>query len=68
MTPNNVREHLDAAGRVLRAARTEYNRGCGANAALFLRAAIGNLNQVAMSLENTAEVVRLQSKEVSHAR
>lgn len=70
MNATTVSEYLDAADRVIRAARTEYTRGCSANAALFLRAAIGNLNQVASQLDATAEVVPLSraTKEVAHAR
>lgn len=68
MTPDNIGEYFEAADRVIRAARIEYSRGCSANAVLFLRAAVGNLNQVAATLEGTAEVVPLPRKEVSHAR
>ena len=68
MTPDNISEYLEAADRVIRAARVEVSRGCNTNAALFLRAAIGNLTQVADTLEGGAEVVSLPRKEVSHAR
>jgi hypothetical protein len=68
MNPTNVSETLDAADRVIRAARAEVTRGCRANAVLFLRAAIGNLNQVAATLEGSADVVPMPRKETIHAR
>lgn len=63
MSAPNLGERFAAVDRVLRAARGEATRGCQANAALFLRAACRDIEQITATLEGTAEVVRLPRRE-----
>lgn len=52
-----IRDYIENAERVLRAARAEYLQQSPDTAVLFVRAAIRNLNLAANRLDDSAQVI-----------